>query len=232
MLPQQVEKIKKALLQGKKIQDLHKTQKEVFEDPTQYKFVVAGSGWGKTMLAIIEIIKYALENPGSILAMVSPTDAMNTRNVWDSFKQIWDLLYYYGGIKQTGITIEFKDSVSEIHFFINNYTSKLYFLSGYNDDRIRGLRINYFCGDEFCFISNNEELWETVSGRLTPPYKVLIISTPPKYGIDKLYEFYQWGQKFNEDGTENSGYVENCKSWHFTSFDNKTIDGYSESIKE
>ncbi|MDD5362305.1 MAG: terminase family protein [Ignavibacteria bacterium] len=239
LAPEQEEKIANALKQGKRIVDLHPQQAEVYDDPSKIRIVCAGSGWGKTFLAILIIIQCVFLNPGTLSVIFSPTDKQGERNIYDTFKQIWNLLKTYDRYFKQFDTPEkdanfFADGeiVFKVPYKNKLVETKVLLLSGYNDKRIRGIRITGVkVYDELSFIDNNEKLWITAKGRLSGKAKTVVISTPPE-NYDLLYKLVQQGQPFNEDGTPNKDKKEDIRSWVFKTLDNPTDENIKTIVKE
>lgn len=230
--PKQVEKIANALKKGKRIVDLHPQQAIVYDDHSPIRIVCAGSGWGKTFLSILIMIREVFLNPGTTNLIISPTDKQGYRNIYDTFQQTWDLLKTYDKYFQQFNTPD-KDAIffadGEISFKVpyknKLIETKVLLLSGYNDKRIRGLRATVVIFDELSFIDNNERLWTTINGRLMPNYKILAISTPPEY-YDLLYKLVQDGNPENENKKEG------IRSWTFETAGNITDEGLKKVISD
>ncbi|MDD5361047.1 MAG: terminase family protein [Ignavibacteria bacterium] len=244
LAPEQEEKIINALIQGKRIVDLHPKQAEVYDAEERVRVVCAGSGFGKTMLGILIAIKTAFQKPGTTSVIISPTDDQGKRNVPDTFKQIWDLLKTYDKYFKQFNTPEadaefFADGVIIFKVPYKNkfgvtklLKTKILLLSGHNADRIRGLRIDgVFVLDELSYIENNEKLWMTIVGRKSGKPKIFAISTPPD-NHDLLYKLIQQGKEYNDDGTKNNDKKDDFKSWIFRTIDNPTDENIKTLVKE
>ena len=144
-------------------------QKEIIDactdDTTKYVVGCFGRQAGKSFTAQNLILKWVLEDNGSVAMWVSP--------VYSQAKKVFTELV--NSIAGTGLTSSVNKSELEIRF-INGST--LYFRSGEREDTLRGYTLSYLVIDEAAYIKDNvwnEVLRPTV---LVHGKKVLFISTP------------------------------------------------------
>ena len=144
-------------------------QKEIIDactdDTTKYIVGCFGRQAGKSFTAQNLILKWVLEDNGSVAMWVSP--------VYSQAKKVFTELV--NSIAGTGLTKSVNKSELEIRF-INGST--LYFRSGEREDTLRGYTLTYLVIDEAAYIKDNvwsEVLRPTV---LVHGKKVLFISTP------------------------------------------------------
>jgi hypothetical protein len=144
-------------------------QKEIIDactdDTTKYIVGCFGRQAGKSFTAQNLILKWVLEDNGSVAMWVSP--------VYSQAKKVFTELV--NSIAGTGLTSSVNKSELEIRF-INGST--LYFRSGEREDTLRGYTLTYLVIDEAAYIKDNvwnEVLRPTV---LVHGKKVLFISTP------------------------------------------------------
>ena len=175
-------------------------QREVFEDNTRFKVVVAGRRCGKSREAAVTLLVEGLNCPeGSAVMYIAPTLGQ-ARSI------IWDLLHDLG-----------RDVIKSSH--VNNLEillingRKILVRGADNPDSLRGMSLTYVVLDETAFIK--PEIWEKVIRASLSDKKgrALFISTPS--GRNWFYDLYKLGQDEQD---------EEWKSWHFTTEDNETID--------
>lgn len=153
----------------------HKNQILVHNDTHRFRIVVAGRRFGKTILAINELIKEALTKPGSEVWYIAPT--------YRQAEQIaWKLLFKYlpkqivTKIHETKLTVK----------LINGSTISLKGVD--NKDSLRGVGLNFVVLDEYEDMP--EDVWEEIiRPELTDTQgKALFIGTPK--GFNKLYTLF------------------------------------------
>jgi hypothetical protein len=144
-------------------------QKEIIDactdETTKYIVGCFGRQAGKSFTAQNLMLKWILEDNGSVAMWVSP--------VYSQAKKVFTELV--NSIAGTGLTLSVNKSELEIKF-ING--SILYFRSGEREDTLRGYTLTYLVIDEAAYIKDNvwnEVLRPTV---LVHGKKVLFISTP------------------------------------------------------
>lgn len=177
----------------------HEKQKEIINaclDPA-YFFVVAviGRQFGKTTIAENLAIFWALNEPGSIIYWVSPTDSQSQK----VYKEI------VNAIIESGVIRSKKMPKGDIEIVFQNQ-SKILFRSAASEDSLRGQSVDYMILDEAAFIKR-----DTVETILLPMLNVrgkkcLFISTPK--GKNYLHDYYLKGKK-----------DPNWKSLRFSTFD-------------
>jgi hypothetical protein len=181
----------------------HKKQSEVIDLclSDDYKFVICVSGrqFGKTFLAMNLLLKWALEDNGSISMFVSP--------VYSQAKKVFSELI--NAIADTGLAISMNKSDLFITF-ING--SIIYFRSGEREDSLRGYTLDYLIMDEAAY--QKSAVWNTVLRPtvLVKGKKVLFISTP---------KGRNWFNDLANRGYSND--YPNYTTYHATSFDTPFI---------
>jgi len=147
----------------------HEKQKEVvdlcLDDTLKYIVCTTGRQFGKTFLAMNILLKWALEDNGSISMFVAP--------VYSQSKKVFSELVL--AIADSGLTLSINKSELFITF-ING--SIIYFRSGEREDSLRGYTLDYLIMDEAAY--QKESVWKTVLRPtvLVKGKKVLFISTP------------------------------------------------------
>ena len=176
---------------------LHRNQGEVWQDKSRFRVLVAGRRFGKTTLAINELLMSSLKYEGSLNWYVAPT--------YKQAKQIaWRML------KQT-VPPEVIAKTNESELSMNLVNGSTIELKGCDTpDSLRGVGVSFVVVDEFASIPDGESLWAEVlrpmlidtSGR------GLFIGTPK--GLNAFYTMYEKGEKE----------IDGFKSFRFTSYDN------------
>ena len=183
---------------------LSKWQYQVANDEHRFKVICAGRRSGKSVLARLLLLKWAVETPG-VYYLVSPTYKQAKAIHWHEAKkeipQSW--------IKATNQT--------ELSFTLKN-GSIIELKGAENPDALRGVKLRGLVVDEIASIRNWGWLWGEVLRPTLTDYEApaIFISTPK--GYNHFYDLYQMGQGVPAKGT--SG---NYKSWRFTSYDNPYI---------
>lgn len=180
-----------------------KKQKQIIDactdETTKYIVGCFGRQAGKSFTAQNLILKWALEDNGSVSMWVSP--------VYSQAKKVFTELT--NTIAGTNLTKSINKSELTITF-ING--SVLYFRSGEREDSLRGYTLTYLVVDEAAYIKDNvwtEVLRPTV---LVHGKKVLFISTP---------KGKNWFHSVSMRG--NSDEFPQYKTFHATSFDSPYI---------
>lgn len=187
-----------------------KKQQEIInactDDTTKYVVGCFGRQAGKSFTAQNLLLKWVLEDNGSVGMWVSP--------VYSQSKKVFQELTET--ISGAGLTKSVNKSELTITF-ING--SVLYFRSGEREDTLRGYTLTYLIVDEAAYIKN--DVWNTVLRPtvLVKGKKVLFISTPK--GRNWFYDVAMRG--YNEE-------YPTYQTFHATSFDTPFIT--SEELEE
>jgi len=184
---------------------LLKWQQKVFQDKTRFKVVAAGRRCGKSRLSAVTLLIEALNCPdGSSVMYVAPTLGQ-ARTI------IWDLLH------ELGRPVIKSSHVNNLEITLVN-GRKILVRGADNPDSLRGVSLTYLVLDECAFIK--QDVWEKILRAALSDRKgrALFISTPS--GRNWFYDVFKLGQQ----DTDEEGWDEEWKSWHFTTQDNETID--------
>ena len=185
----------------------HPKQREVHEDETRFKVVVAGRRGGKTKLAVNELIKRALtcvHIRGKIIPLfwyVSPTFKQSEAIAW---KSLLDLL--------PPETIKSKRH-QKLQIELNN--GAMIECKGATDDpaSLKGVGLQYIILDEYG--NMNEDVWDDIFRPmlLDTGGGALFIGTPEPDGSPHFHDLYLKGTMG----------VPDYKSWLFFTADNPYI---------
>jgi phage terminase large subunit-like protein len=175
-------------------------QKEVFQDTTRFKVIVAGRRCGKSRLSAVALLVEGLRCPqGSAVMYVAPTQGQARQIIWDVLMELGRDVIQSSHVNNMDITL------------ING--AKIYVRGSDRPDTLRGVSLTYLVLDEVADIKS--ETWEKVLRASLSDKKghALFIGTPK--GRNWFYDMYNLG-KAEEDPE--------WKSWHFTTKDNPLID--------
>jgi len=126
---------------------------------------------GKSFTVSALLLKYAIENPGSYIAIVGPSWRQTKLNIWRMSGFARKLLGSNRGVQKTRITME---NGSVIEAFPNS------------PDTIRGPSFNVVWLEEANFVPNDEELYDAILFTLgTTNGKFIATSTP--FSSDSLF---------------------------------------------
>lgn len=181
---------------------LHKTQAIVAKDDTTYRVVNCGRQWGKTTLAVFEMIACAYAKKDREIAYFATTHDQ-ARNI------AWSMLKNYS---QPAWAKSPNETRLELFLKTQDGGRSRISLRGYeNVETARGQQFDFLVPDEVSQMKNWEYNWQAV---LEPTLafrrgKSLFISTPQ--GFNHFHKMYEQGQDKNN---------KLWKSWHFTSYDN------------
>lgn len=175
-------------------------QQEVWKSKKRFKVVAAGRRCGKSNYVQKRLILKALQAPeGSAVLYVAPTLGQARQIVWDALLDNYKDIIKAAHVNNLDITL------------ING--RKIHVRGADNPDTLRGLKLYYAALDEAAFIK--EDVWEKVIRAALSDLKgeADFISTPT--GRNWFYDKYKLGLS-EED--------EEWGAWHFTTYDNETID--------
>lgn len=174
-------------------------QQEVFASPARFKVVAAGRRCGKSRLAAWTLIIRALEKPGCTVFYVAPTQGQARDIMWSLLE---DLAYPVTKTKHVN-NMEFK--------LVNG--SKINLKGGDRPDTMRGVSLEYLVLDEYADVK--QQVWEEILRPALADRKgdALFIGTPK--GRNHFYDLFVYADKGEDTSYE---------GWHFTSYDNETLD--------
>jgi len=167
---------------------LTKPQLKVSTSKARFRVLISGRRFGKTYLAVTEMMKYACQ-PNRKIWYVAPTFKMAKEIVWGTLKEMLNQFNWIEDINETTMTITIRQSNSQISLKgADNY------------DALRGSGIDFLILDEFADIDKRtwyEVLRASVSdthSRDKNSGHVLFCGTPKGYG-NWSYELYLKGKQ-------------------------------------
>ena len=157
--------------------NLTKRQLKVFKANQRFKVLVSGRRFGKTFLAICEIMKYASKTNQKIW-YVAPTYKQAKTICWADLK---GLLTKFNWIEDV--------NESDLHITIKQTGSQIWLKGADNYDNLRGVGVDFLCLDEFADIPPKawyEVLRASIADRIG---NVLFLGTPRGFG-NWAYELF------------------------------------------
>ncbi len=174
-------------------------QQEVWADSTRFKVVAAGRRTGKSRLAAWLLLVNALQTNRGHVFYVAPTQGQARDIMWQLLLELGHPVIKGSHINNLQITL------------INGATISL--KGADRPETMRGVSLKYLVLDEYADIK--PDVWEQILRPALADQKghTLFIGTP--MGRNHFYELFKYGE-LGEDDT--------YKAWHFTSYDNPTLD--------
>ena len=161
---------------------LTKPQLKVSSSKARFRVLISGRRFGKTYLAVTEMMKYASQ-PNRRIWYVAPTFKMAKDICWSALKEMLNQFNWIEDINETTMTITIRQSNSTISLKgADNY------------DSLRGTGLDFLILDEFADIDKRtwfEVLRASIADRLG---HVLMCGTPKGYG-NWSYEMYLKGKQ-------------------------------------
>lgn len=179
--------------------ELLKWQQKVFNDTARFKVVAAGRRCGKSRLAAWSMIVRALQSPKCTVFYVAPTQGQARDIMWSLLE---DLAHPVIATKHVN-NMEFK--------LVNG--SRIMLKGGDRPDTMRGVSLEYLVIDEYADVK--QQVFEEILRPALADRKgdCLFIGTPK--GRNHFYDLYCYADAGEDDS---------FKAWHFTSYDNETLD--------
>lgn len=190
---------------------LHTTQKLVANDTHRFRVVNCGRRWGKTTLAILEMVAKAVFKDNARIAYIAPTYQQARDIAWNELKKIC-----------LPVVVLVNESRLEITVKTKNGGTSIISLRGWESiETLRGQAFDFIVIDEIASMRNFFLNWqEVIRPTLTDRRgHVLFISTPK--GFNHFYDL------FNVNDVD-------YKSFHFTTYDNPhlPVDEIDKAKKE
>ncbi len=150
-------------------------QHEVYSSPARFRVLVAGRRFGKTHLAMVEMLM-AAKTPGSVIWYLAPTKEQGKRIIWDRLKEFTRPYWKCRPNDQ-----------DKIIYLVWNSTITL--ISAFKPDSIRGSGLDFAVIDE-AGIVNGQTWGEAIRPALSDRIgRALFIGTPK--GCNHFYDTYQ-----------------------------------------
>lgn len=176
---------------------LHPTQSLVAQDKHRFRIVNCGRRWGKTTLAILEMVAKAVFKDDSRVVYIAPTYQQARDIAWNELKKIC-----------LPIKVNVNEARLEITIRTKNGGTSLIWLRGWESvETLRGQRFDFVVIDEIASMRNFWLNWQEVIRPTLTDRKgeVLFVSTPK--GFNHFYDLYNVRD-------------EDYQAFHFTTYDN------------
>ena len=163
-----------------------KLQKEIHSQLKRFSVLVCHRRFGKTTLAVNQLIKTAVDRPNARMAFISPTYRQGKSIAWDFLKMYTrPLMVFGGGRHETELKVDLFNG-SRIQIFGADYP-----------DSLRGLGFNGVVMDEYAIMS--PRVWTEI---IRPAVSdslgwVLFIGTP--MGHNQFWEVYDFAKRGHKD---------------------------------
>lgn len=184
----------------------HQNQQTIRDSSARFKVVVAGRRFGKTIFAINELIRIALDNPNSRNYYVAPT--------YRQAKEIaWKMLF-------NELPVELISSKNEVELSVDLIQGATIALRGAdNPESLKGVGLNFAVLDEYGEMK--ESVWDEAIRPMLIDSKggAIFIGTPVGYN-----HFWKLFNKEKDDS--------DYKSFHFRTIDNLAIPGIPEEVEK
>lgn len=164
----------------------HAKQRVFHDSKSPFRAFVGGVGSGKSLAGVMEVVKYAVEYPGSRGMIVAPSYRMLRDATMDSFFKFCP----------PELIQEHKKGEKRI-IFING--SEIWYRSADDPESLRGPNIEYFFLDEAAMCK--KKTWDILLGRIRGkkgPNRAWVATTPK--GFNWVYKL--WVQKKQAENLE------------------------------
>lgn len=182
------------------VYELTPWQKEVYQDNTRFKVVVAGRRCGKTRLSAVMLITKALQCPSTDARVmyIAPTQGMAYDLMWDLMMDLAEPLIAKSNVNDGDIVL--KNGI------------KIQIRGADKPDRLRGKKLYFAILDEMKDIKSGT--WESsVSPSLSDMEGGALFIGTPHPDADEFRKLFDAGQADDPE----------WKSWHFMTRDNPYI---------
>lgn len=184
------------------VETLTPAQRQIVTDKHRFRVVNCGRRFGKTTLAIIEMVACAVVKKDKKIAYLANTYQQARDIAWRDLKRF-----------TKEIALNVNESRLEIEIRTQDGGTSLIWLRGWESvETLRGQRFDLLVIDEVAMMKNFWENWQEVLRPTLTDTKgeVLFLSTPKGYNhFYDLYQLYKTDQDY--------------KAFHFTSYDNPNI---------
>ena len=160
-------------------------QKKVSSSHKRFRVLISGRRFGKTYLAIVEMMKYA-RLPNQRIWYVAPTLKMAKDICWSSLKEVLNQFNWIEDINETTLTITIRKTHSTISL-----------KSADQPDSLRGTGLNFLVLDEFADITKKTWFEVLRASVADTQGAVFMCGTPRGYG-NWSYEMYLKGKQDKE----------------------------------
>tara|TARA_R110000803_G_scaffold70717_2_gene133731 strand:+ start:8607 stop:9809 length:1203 start_codon:yes stop_codon:yes gene_type:complete len=157
---------------------VNKTRRDILNDPSRFKVIVAGRRWGKTILSLMYLLKDAFQ-PNERRWFITPTYRQGKMIVFPVLRQMFSS-FKDARLNESDMSVTFGNG------------AELAVKGADNENNLRGVELTKCVMDEMAYIKPH--VWEEIIMPMlaTTQGEVLFIGTPS--GFDIMYDLYQKGQ--------------------------------------
>lgn len=182
--------------------NLHPAQAQIASDTHRFRVVNCGRRFGKTTLAVLEMVAKAVYGNDRMITYIAPTYQQARDIAWQELKRICQ-------------PIAHKINESRLEIIVNTTlggTSTIMLRGWESIETLRGQKFHFIVVDEIASMRNWDTNWQEVIRPTLTDFKgeALFISTPK--GFNHFYNIFNLEH-------QDSDY----KSFHFSSYDNPHI---------
>jgi predicted phage terminase large subunit-like protein len=174
-------------------------QQEVWQHPARFQVIAAGRRTGKSRLAAWKLIVKALQAKSGTVFYVGPTQGQARDIMWQLLLELG-----HGVIKNVHVNNLEITLINDIRIRLKGAD---------RPETMRGVSLFYLVLDEYADI--RPDVWEQILRPALADLKgeALFIGTP--MGRNHFYDLFKYAEMSGDD---------DYKAWHFTSYDNETLD--------
>lgn len=178
---------------------LLKWQQEVWQNPARFQVIAAGRRTGKSRLAAWKLIVKGLQAKSGTVFYVGPTQGQARDIMWQLLLELGHSVIKNVHVNNLEITL------------INDIKIRL--KGADRPETMRGVSLYYLVLDEYADI--RPDVWEQILRPALADLKgeALFIGTP--MGRNHFYDLFKYAELSGDP---------DYKAWHFTSYDNETLD--------
>lgn len=188
----------------------HSAQSAIAKDTHRFRVLCCGRRFGKTTLAVWEMVGCALALPGRKIAYLAPTYQQARDIAWAELKKICAPIAV--NINESRLEIEIRTNTPDTNEEGDPLTSTIILRGWEAVETLRGQKFDLLVLDEVASMRNFFTGWDEVLSPTLIDNKgsAMFISTPK--GFNHFYELFKFEAK-NPD----------YKSFHYTTYDNPHI---------
>lgn len=181
---------------------LHPAQSEIAKDKHRFRVVNCGRRFGKTTLAVWEMVAKAVYGDDRNILYVAPTYQQARDIAWQELKRICQPIISKVNESRLEITVN----------TVNGGNSTIMLRGWESIETLRGQKFHFIVIDEIASMRNWQSNWQEVIRPTLTDYRgeALFISTPK--GFNHFYDIYNLQYK-----------DEDYKSFNFTTYDNPHV---------
>lgn len=182
--------------------NLHPAQSEIAKSTARFRVVNCGRRFGKTTLAVLEMVAKAVYGSDRQICYIAPT-----------YQQARDIAWLE--LKRICLPIANKINESRLEIIVNTTkggTSTIMLRGWESIETLRGQKFHFIVVDEIASMRNWATNWQEVIRPTLTDFRgeALFISTPK--GFNHFYDLYNQQHKDSD-----------YKSFHFTTYDNPHV---------